>query len=279
MINRYGGFRTRKLFSVWEDRKTASRPTAPEPAQITNFDYTTAQGIWNLRSTTSFPKSIQTISQVDRRISNTDSSAYTFTKVNIGESFANRYVVVVSSFISASSIVVSGVTIDGIAATVAVARPGTTVGSAIHYLNVPNSISEASIVVTLSGTGQDCIIDVFAINLESSIQHSANSNGLTGTPVSISANITPSATVNRGIIIASARRGSSLPGFISVNSENLTDSNAVTQSSGNLASNNAYLTSYGDINQITPGLSTYSITAGGGVNSGTMTLVAALFYI
>lgn len=56
MKNRFGGFRTRRLFSVWEDRVSPSASSTPVPETIQDFDYTTAQGIWNLKSTTQFPK-------------------------------------------------------------------------------------------------------------------------------------------------------------------------------------------------------------------------------
>jgi hypothetical protein len=54
--NRFGGFRTRKLLSVWDDRVSPSASNTPVPETIQDFDYTTAQGIWNLKSTTQFPK-------------------------------------------------------------------------------------------------------------------------------------------------------------------------------------------------------------------------------
>jgi hypothetical protein len=54
--SRWGGFRTRKLFSVWEDRRSPSSSTTPVPETVQDFDYTTAQGIWNLRTTTQFSK-------------------------------------------------------------------------------------------------------------------------------------------------------------------------------------------------------------------------------
>jgi hypothetical protein len=59
--SRFGGFRTRKLFSVWEDRRSPSSSTTPVPETVQDFDYTTAQGIWNLRSTTQFSKKETTL--------------------------------------------------------------------------------------------------------------------------------------------------------------------------------------------------------------------------
>jgi hypothetical protein len=54
--SRFGGFRTRKLFSVWEDRRSSSSLGEPVPETAQDFDYTTAKGIWNLNSTTQFSK-------------------------------------------------------------------------------------------------------------------------------------------------------------------------------------------------------------------------------
>jgi hypothetical protein len=56
MKNRFGGFRTRQLFSVWDKRVSPSASSTPVPETIQDFDYTTAQGIWNLNSTTQFSK-------------------------------------------------------------------------------------------------------------------------------------------------------------------------------------------------------------------------------
>lgn len=57
---RYGGFRIGKskiLSEVeWDKRKTPSAQDIPAPTSVLDFDYTTAQGIWTIRSTTDFPK-------------------------------------------------------------------------------------------------------------------------------------------------------------------------------------------------------------------------------
>lgn len=53
--SRFGGRRWKKLKSSWSDIKTAYAPVEP-PATIHDLAYTDAQGIWNLRSTTQFPK-------------------------------------------------------------------------------------------------------------------------------------------------------------------------------------------------------------------------------
>lgn len=56
--SRFGGlFRGRnRLFSQWNTIRSSSS-TASAPASIQDFSYTDAQGIWNLKSTTQFPKS------------------------------------------------------------------------------------------------------------------------------------------------------------------------------------------------------------------------------
>jgi hypothetical protein len=55
-INRFGGFRTRQLFSVWAQRVSPSASNTSVPKSVQDFDYTTTQGIWNLKSTTQFQK-------------------------------------------------------------------------------------------------------------------------------------------------------------------------------------------------------------------------------
>ena len=56
--SRWGGFRKgfKRYYSNWEDLRTSSASTVNAPANPTEFDYTTAQGIWNLNSTMQFPK-------------------------------------------------------------------------------------------------------------------------------------------------------------------------------------------------------------------------------
>lgn len=56
MTNRYGGFRTRNVFSSWINRVSESAKNILPPVSVEDIDYSTLQGIWNLRSTTQFPK-------------------------------------------------------------------------------------------------------------------------------------------------------------------------------------------------------------------------------
>jgi hypothetical protein len=57
-MSRYGGFRVGKsrILNQWEQRRSPSAATVEAPKSIEEFDYSTAQGIWNLQSTTQFPK-------------------------------------------------------------------------------------------------------------------------------------------------------------------------------------------------------------------------------
>lgn len=55
--SRFGGFRIgRRVFSDWETLKSPSAGNASVPSTIQDFDYTKAQGIWNLDSTVQFPR-------------------------------------------------------------------------------------------------------------------------------------------------------------------------------------------------------------------------------
>lgn len=57
MTSRYGGFRIgkSKILNNWDQRR-ADSSIQPAPETIEEFDYSTAQGVWNLRSTVQFPK-------------------------------------------------------------------------------------------------------------------------------------------------------------------------------------------------------------------------------
>jgi hypothetical protein len=57
-MSRFGGFRLGKfiLFNQWADRVSPSAASTPQPETVADFDYSTAQGIWSLNSTTQFPK-------------------------------------------------------------------------------------------------------------------------------------------------------------------------------------------------------------------------------
>jgi hypothetical protein len=57
---RFGGFRSgkTKILRDWDNRKSDSASVAAAPSSIFDFDYSTAQGIWTLGSTTQFPKRI-----------------------------------------------------------------------------------------------------------------------------------------------------------------------------------------------------------------------------
>jgi len=58
--SRWGGFRVgKKVFSDWDNRKSSSSSQVSAPTSVQEFDYTTAQGIWNLNSTVQFSKQSQ----------------------------------------------------------------------------------------------------------------------------------------------------------------------------------------------------------------------------
>ena len=76
MINRYGGFRTRRLLTNWNDRKSPSSSQIVPPATIQDFMYSTAQGIWSLRSTTQFPNTFKSY-QFVASSNSTDSATIT----------------------------------------------------------------------------------------------------------------------------------------------------------------------------------------------------------
>jgi hypothetical protein len=61
-MSRYGGFRVGKyrILTEWDSRKSPSSNIAA-PASITEFEYSTAQGIWNLNSTVQFPKQLPAV--------------------------------------------------------------------------------------------------------------------------------------------------------------------------------------------------------------------------
>ena len=55
--SRWGGFRRgKRILFDWDTIKTPSAAIEETPATVQDFDYTQAQGIWNLRSTTQFKK-------------------------------------------------------------------------------------------------------------------------------------------------------------------------------------------------------------------------------
>jgi hypothetical protein len=57
MSTRWGGFRLRStILSNWSNMKSPSSSVEEAPVTAQNFDYTQAQGIWDLKATTQFSK-------------------------------------------------------------------------------------------------------------------------------------------------------------------------------------------------------------------------------
>lgn len=77
--SRWGGFKSgRKRYrNRWDDLRTPSSATAlqPAPESPINFDYTTAQGIWNLGSTIQFRKTQSAAADLESGLSITNSFA------------------------------------------------------------------------------------------------------------------------------------------------------------------------------------------------------------
>lgn len=70
--SRWGGFRVgKRVFKEWDILKSSSVGSFAAPISVQDFDYTTAQGIWNLQSTTQFKKktSISSLSFVASSVS------------------------------------------------------------------------------------------------------------------------------------------------------------------------------------------------------------------
>jgi len=76
--SRWGGFRRgKRVFSDWDTRKAPSAALEEAPATVQDFDYTQAQGIWNLRSTTQFSKKNATTYSFVASSTSTDTSTIT----------------------------------------------------------------------------------------------------------------------------------------------------------------------------------------------------------
>lgn len=75
--SRWGGFRSgRKRYkNKWDDLRTPSSATdlLPTPESPVDFDYTTAQGIWNLNSTVQFRKTQTAVVDLESGLSITNS--------------------------------------------------------------------------------------------------------------------------------------------------------------------------------------------------------------
>ena len=179
-MSRFGGFRKgrKRIFQQWDDLKADSAPSANTPTAIEELDYTTAKGIWNLRSTMQFPKQSSgeggggtppapsfSASYVTSTSVGATAASYTFTSVSIGDADANRTVVVTVSWnAGATNRLLSSATIGGVSATLL--QTSAAAGwerSAIIYADV-SSGTTANIVLNFNGTiGRGIAIGVFRL--------------------------------------------------------------------------------------------------------------------
>jgi hypothetical protein len=217
----------------------------------------------NILKGASSARSVKSLSQT-RIVSSV--STYTFNNVSFDSPATDRHIVIVSTFISASGIVHSSSTIGGISATGVVVRPSSTAAGAIYFAKVPTGTS-GTIVVNMSGVATELTISVFSISGMGNITGTGNSNGLTGTPASISTTLN---TQSNGVVIASARRGgSSIPDLTASNN---TLGFSETYSTSSLSQQ--YRAGY-FFPAVTATPDTFSSTSASA--TGTMTLMAAHF--
>jgi hypothetical protein len=94
-VGRFGGFRSgkTKILRDWDDRKSTSASVAAAPTSIFDFDYSTAQGIWTLGSTTQFPK----------RILFVGSTTSTSSSINLPAGLQPGDLVVIATYLSGST--------------------------------------------------------------------------------------------------------------------------------------------------------------------------------
>ena len=76
--SRWGGFRRgKRVFSDWDTRKAPSATVEESPDTVRAFDYTQAQGIWNLRSTMQFNKKNASVANLEIGLTTTTTVAAT----------------------------------------------------------------------------------------------------------------------------------------------------------------------------------------------------------
>ena len=174
--SRWGGFkRGRKIFSNWANLSAPSATIEEEPATVQDFDYTQAQGIWNLRSTTQFNKKnastfgTLTSTYVTSAVDGTNLTTYSFASTSLGGTNSNDVIVVCAGGEGAATpgpvITVSSLSVAGVSAT-AIVNPSWSSqlgwGSAIFAVT-GISDSTGTISVTFSEAMKRGIISVYRI--------------------------------------------------------------------------------------------------------------------
>lgn len=165
--SRFGSFRVGKTryFNNWDILKVNTIVTAP--VIVNDFDYTKAKGIWNLKSTTQFPKSKDPFSAeyVTSTSVGSTSSSYTFSSVSIGAANVYRTIAVTVSWnAGAAGRLLNTATIGGINATVCqISDAAGYERSAIIYAEVPTGTT-GNIVLNFNGSiGYGIAIGIFRL--------------------------------------------------------------------------------------------------------------------
>ena len=176
--SRWGGFR-KKLIFQWDTIKAPSASVEETPTTVQDFDYTQAQGIWNLRSTTQFSKknsstfgssgATLTSTYVTSASSGTDLSTYSFASTSLGGTNSNDVIVVCAGGEGSTApgplTTVSSLSVAGVSAT-SIVNPSwsSQLGWASTIFAVTGiSDSTGTISVTFSQTMKRGIISVYRI--------------------------------------------------------------------------------------------------------------------
>jgi len=153
--SRFGGFRKgrKRYFNNWSILKSED---VAAPETVADLDYSKAKGIWNLKSTTQFPKNqipAFSASYVTSTSVGSTGSSYTFSSVDIGAADSYRTVAVTVSWNAGNfNRLLSSATIGGVSATLL--QTSAAAGwerSAIIYASVPSGTT-ANIALNFNGT-------------------------------------------------------------------------------------------------------------------------------
>lgn len=116
--------------------------------------------------------------------STTNLTTYTFSSASLGAEATDRVIIVAFGGTAGSSKTISSVTIGGVAATLAVnANISWAITSGIYYAAVPSGTT-GDIVITFSGSMNQCVCNVFRMTGQSSNTPAATGSDTTGTTTS-----------------------------------------------------------------------------------------------